>query len=539
MLTSETVRRLRRTIIGVAVGLAAALTIAACGSSSSSSSSGGSSATSSSGSPTATAGSGTGDLTIAAESGPISIDPTLSSNGIPQVWYTNLAYEPLIQRAENGSTTPGLATSWGYSKNRLSFHLNLRSGVKFSDGTTLTAADVVKWLERYKAKGDLTQWLANTTKIAATGPMQVTLTLSSPNPLLPYGFDQDGVAGDVVGSKGLADPASLGSSTDGAGPYMLDKAATIAQSQYVYVKNPYYYDKSAQHYAKITIKVISDENSVISAMQDGQVQVAEGSATNAATAQQDGLSIESAPSALVGVYIADQDGKIVPALKSQKVRQALSYAVNRAGITKSLYGQYAKATDQAVPSDVSGYVPGLENQFAYNPTKAKQLLKEAGYPNGFSFSLIEQPAVDSGDLLAQALVQDWKAIGVNVSIKTTPSFAEYATLATSGKYAATTFNFQYSVQLVDSLELMNDPALYNFLAVKDPTSLKLVANEEKYDIGSPQGTKAAQAAESWLTTNGWIIGTSDTEAVLFSKGVAGVNFGTYPWPDPAEWAPAS
>jgi peptide/nickel transport system substrate-binding protein len=539
VLTSRKVRRLRRTVIGPAIGLAAALTVAACGSGSSSTPASGGSSSPTSSSSAATAGAGTGNLTIAAEAGPISLDPTLSSNGIPQIWFPNLAYAPLIQRAKNGQATPGLATSWGFSKNLLAFHLNLRSGVTFSDGTPLTAADVVQWLERYKAKGSLTEYLLNVTKIAATGPMQVTLTLSSPNPLIPYGLDQDGMAGDVVGSKGLADPSILGSSTDGAGPYMLDKTATIAESQYVYVKNPYYYDKSAQHYGKITIKVISDGNSVLSAMQDGQVQVAEGAATNAPSAKSDGFDIEVAPSALVGVYLADQDGKLVPALGNEKVRQALSYAVNRAGITKSLYGQYATPTDQGVPADISGNVAGLESAFPYDPSKAKQLLAQAGYPHGFSFTLVEQPAVDSGDLLAQALVQDWKAIGVNVTIKTTPSFSAYVTLLLSKKYPATTFTFQYSTQLTETLELIADTAAYNWLQYKQPEAEAVGIKELMYEIGSPQGAKAAQAAESYMTENGSIIGVSSTDAVLFSKGVSGVQFASYPWPDPAEWVPAS
>jgi peptide/nickel transport system substrate-binding protein len=513
------------------------LAIAACGSGSSSkpASGGSSSPTSSSAS---TAGAGTGSLVIAARTAPISLDPTLAPNDIPQVWYPNLAYEPLIHRAPNGQATPGLATSWGYSTNRLSFYLNLRKGVKFSDGTPLTAADVVTWLERYKAKGSLTEWLANTTKIAATGPMQVTLTLSSLNSLLPYGFDQDGMAGEVVGSKGLADPSILGTSTDGAGPYMLDTKATIANSSYVYVKNPYYYDKSAQHYAKITIKVITDANSILSAIQDGQVQVAEGSASTAPTAQSQGLEITSAPYSLVGVYIADQNGKLSPALGNVKVRQALSYAVDRAGITKSLYGQYAKPTDQAAPPNLSGYVAGLESNFPYDPSKAKQLLAQAGYPHGFSFTLVEQPSIDSGDLLAQALVQDWKAIGVNVTIKTAPSLAAYVGVLLSDKYPTTTFNFPYSVQAVEALELIDDPALYNYLQFKNSTAISLANNELKYDVGSPQGTKAAQAAENYMTANVNFIVVSSTDSALFSKGVAGVKFGTYPWPDPTEWAPA-
>ena len=68
----------------------------------------------------------------------------------------------------------------------------------------MTAADVVNWLKRYKEKGNISAWLAKVTDISATGPLQVTLKLSAPDPMLPYGLDQGGLAGCVVGPAGLA-----------------------------------------------------------------------------------------------------------------------------------------------------------------------------------------------------------------------------------------------------------------------------------------------------------------------------------------------
>ncbi len=531
MFTSKKSGRARHRAVGLAAGATAVLAVAATGYPS---------AALAEPHAKAAAGGGTGTLTIAATAGPISLDPTLSSNGVPQVWYPNLAYAPLIERTPSGTATPGLATKWGYSKNRLSFTMTLRKGVKFADGSPLTAADVVKWLERYKAKGDITQWMANVKKITASGSLGVTIKLSAPNPLLPYGLDQDGMAGDVVGPKGLASPSTLGSSTDGAGPYMLDTSQTIANSQYVYVKNPNYWNPSAQHYAKVIIKVISDENSVLAALRDNEVQVAEGSATNAAGAQSAGLQIETAPSAMIGVYFGDIDGQVTPAMKNVKVRQALNYAINRKAITKALYGTYAQPTDQSVPEG-RGRLPGEpRGLLPVQPRQGKKLLKQAGYPNGFDFTLVEQPAVDSGDLLAQALVSDWKAIGVNTTIKTTPSFAAYATLMATRKYAATTLTFQYSVQLVDTLQLINHPALYNYMGFVDPQAIKLANQQLRADIESPQGTKAAEASESYMVKNGNLAPVASTDALLFaSKSVGGVSFGTYPWPDPTNWTPAS
>lgn len=478
-------------------------------------------------------------LTIAATAGPTGLDPTTSSNGIPSVWFPNLAYAALIWRAPDGTAKPGLAVKWGYSEDRLSFVMDLREGVKFSDGSPMTAADVVNWLKHYKEKGSFTAWLAKVTDISATGPMQVTLKLSGPDPMLPYGLDQDGMAGDVVGPAGLAHPETLGSTTNGAGQYMIDPKATILNSQYVYVKNPHYWDPSAQKWDKIVIKIISDNNAMLSALKTGQVQVAEGAATEAAEAEAAGLQVFSAPSAMLGVYIGDIDGKIVPALKDVRVRQALNYAIDRKNIVESLYGKYGKPTDQFVPEGIGGYIAKLEDMYPYDPKKAKELLDEAGYKDGFKFTLVEQPAVSSGDLLAQALVANWKDIGVDVTLKPTDSFSSYVPIMLSQKYPATTLTFQYSVQLTDTQQLVTNPALYNYMGFTDKKANDLAEAQRRQDIESPEGAKAAEASEAYMVEGAFLVPVVSVQALLFAThDVDGLKFTTYPWSDPTNWRPA-
>ncbi len=104
----------------------------------------------------------------------------------------------------------------------------------------------------------------------------------------------------------------------------------------------------------------------------------------------------SAPAAMVGMYIADVDGTVVPAFKDLRVRQALNYAIDREAITKSVYGDFGIPTDQYVPEGIGGYLPELEDVYPYDPEKAKELLAEAGYPDGFSFTMLGQPGIDSG-----------------------------------------------------------------------------------------------------------------------------------------------
>ena len=478
-------------------------------------------------------------LTVAATAGPTTLDPTTSSNGVPSVWFPNLSYAALIWRAPDGEAKPGLAIKWAYSADRLSFVMDLRDGVKFSDGSQMTAADVVAWLKHYKEKGSFTAWLAKVTDISATGPLQVTLKLSTADPMLPYGLDQGGMAGDVVGPAGLAHLDSLGSTTNGAGPYMIDPKATILNSQYVYVKNPYYWDPSAQKWDKVVIKIIADSNALLSALRTGQVQVAEGAATDAAAAEAAGLQILTAPAGMLGMYIGDIDGKIVPALKDVRVRQALNYAIDRKAIVESLYGKYGKPTAQFVPQGIGGYLAKLEDVYPYDPKKAKELLAAAGFKDGFKFTLVEQPAVSSGDLLAQAMVANWKDIGVDVELKPTDSFATYVPIMLSQKYPATTLTFNYSVQLTDTQQLVTNPALYNYMGFTDKKANDLADAQRKQDIATPEGIAAAEASETYMVENAFLTPVASVDALLFAtKDVDGLKFTTYPWSDPTNWKPA-
>src|SRR5581483_2857840 len=110
--------------------------------------------------------------------------------------------------------------------------------------------------------------------ITATGPL--TVQISGPGTsIFPDFFAGNGnSAGQVVNPEALSDPNSLLSQTAGAGEYMLDTSATTPNSKYVYVPNPFYYDKAAVHWQRVVITVIADPNTTLAALKNGQVDVA-------------------------------------------------------------------------------------------------------------------------------------------------------------------------------------------------------------------------------------------------------------------------
>jgi peptide/nickel transport system substrate-binding protein len=518
--------RKRWRVVAVAAALAiSASVLTACTSASSSSSS---------------SSASNGTLTIAAPNGPLSLNPALNGGGTPLLWFTQLAYQSLIYRTPDGKAHPGLATSWGYSSDRLSFVLHLRKGVKFSDGTPLTADAVVAWLDYYKAKGTVAANLANVSDITATGPLEVTMKLSTPDPLLPYALDNQGETGFIASLAGTKNPSVLAQKSLGAGPYVYDSADSVTNSSYVYTKNPNYYDQSAIKYKKVVIKIISDDNSTLAALRSGQVDIAQGSATTAAAAKAAGLNVNSAEAAFVGVYLLDLAGKTNPAFKDVRVRQALNLAINRAAIVKTVYRGYGAPTDQITPKGQDGYVASLEKLYPYDPAKAKKLLTAAGYPNGISFSVVVQPGALQQGALAQVMVQQWAAAGIKVTLVSPTDFPTYVTDLESGKYAATTLNFYYLTQLTVFQGLVTLPATYNTNQYNDVKANQLATVQRKYDVGTAQGKAAAEASETYVAQNASLIPVAAVDSIMLStKNVKGVAFtSAFPTPDPRWWSPA-
>jgi peptide/nickel transport system substrate-binding protein len=479
-------------------------------------------------------------MTLAAPNGPNNLNPALNGNGTPLIWYTQLDYAPLIDRTADGKAEPDLATSWHYSSDRLSFVLNLRKNVKFADGEKFTAAAVVNSLE-YTKKNTLFPYLSNVKTITASGPLQVTITLTKPDPLLPFGFDQEGESGDIIAPAGLKNPKLLSTQSFGAGEYILDTKATITNSAYVYKANPNYWDKKAIHFKTFTIKVIADDNSTLAALRSGQIQAAQINSTTATAGKAAGLNLETGNSAFVGIYFADIDGKILPAMANVKVRQALEMAIDRKSITKALYGTTATPTDQYAAPGTPGYVASLETEYAYNPTKAKQLLASAGYPNGFSFPLLVQPGALNQNQMAQAVVQDWKAIGVNVTLTAPTAFPDYVSALEAGKYPATTYNFYYSNHLTVMQGQFTNPGLYNFLGYTDVKSNKYANQERLYDVGTAKSNAVATTYEKYVVDQAFAAPVSSADTLMLtSKKISNVGFqAAFPIPDPTKWTPAN
>lgn len=404
-------RRTTRGALPVALAALAGVTLSAC--------SGGAGAGAGS-----SASSHSSTLTIGISAAPATLNPAqLTINQALVVPF--LAYDPLIYQASDGSYQPDLATEWGFvGSGNTKFHLKLRQGVTFADGSKLDAQAVKTWLEYVKSTGQ--NRVQTMSAINVLSPLELEIDLSAPNPDLPWLLSQNGVVGLVGSPAATQDPNSLANSTAGAGEYVLDKAATVINSNYSFTPNPKYWNKKAIQYKSVTVRVFDNPSSLLSAMQTHQVDVGVGDPTTAQTAQQAGLDVVKGEGAQVqNIWLNDRSGTLVKALGDVRVRQALNYAVDRKAIAKTLYNGYGTASDQnEVPAD-EGYSASNESIYSYNPQKAKQLLAEAGYANGFDMSLMCSPPNTTACNVSNAVAAYWKAIGVTTNVDGEASMSSF------------------------------------------------------------------------------------------------------------------
>jgi peptide/nickel transport system substrate-binding protein len=407
--------------------------VAGCGGSSgSTSSSPSTSATSGGASTGAAAPSGAvGDtLTIASTYIMQNLDPAKSNTDPMGVMATELAYAPLIRLGADGKFTPGLAESWkSVGEGNKVFEFTLRDGLKFSDGTPVTAKDAVASINYYKKASTSPAFSTTIGVPKATGPLTVQVTSKGPNPEMPRLLG-DLLAGSLISPAGLKSPGKLSSSTAGVGPYTLDPAATKSGATYTYVANPSYYDQSQIHWKKIVFNTVAGSAAALNAVRGGQADFAVSLDPNdAPAAKSAGLDVTSGPAAYQ-MWIMGE--RTAPPLKDERVRQAMNYAINRDAIAKALFGDYGGPTTQIQLPGSEGYSEAFDAKYAYDPAKAKSLLAEAGLPNGFEIKAAALQAAGV-DQMAQAVVSDWAKVGIKVKLSVLPP-AQWFTDAPAKKF---------------------------------------------------------------------------------------------------------
>lgn len=515
-----------RGISVAAIAVAAVLALSACGASG----------------PDASAGStierqGSDVLRIAVTTDVASLDPALSGSADPIALFPELAYESLIEQDPSGEFVPGLATEWGFvdDQNKV-FELTLREGVTFSDGGDLTAQGVKDFFTYYHAAGgSFSKRIDNFESMDVIDNLHLRITLKNSDPLLPFNLTPRMVTGAVISPVAIADPAALGTSTAGAGQYVLDVKATVLGQKYVYTASPTYYDQTKIHFKSVEIHVIGNTANQLNAMRANQIDYMFGTSKNADVAKAEGFDVYTQPQAFLHVQFTDRDGKKVPALGDVRVRQALNYAIDRNAIATGLLGEYGRAGSQMSVPGTDGNDESLENFYEYDVEKAKKLLADAGYADGFEFDMAAaelQPGIKSA---AEAVASYWAVLGVTVNIVVPASPAELVPLLMDGTVQAQMFQYGSRPMLSFSQEVLAKGSFFNPFSTEDAEVDTLLA---KLAVTSGEESDAtAKALQKRILELAWFAPVAYVDKVVISRPglVGGEMNGAYLNPVPVNF----
>lgn len=440
-----------------------------------------------------------GTLTIALAAAPTSLDPANMEQSTSP--FAQPAYDALINVAADGTLEPGLATEWGFvdDENKV-FEITVRDGVTFSDGAKLDAAALVTNFEHLDTGKSNVATLVNGGEYEAIDDDTVRITWETPHPLAPQALTQRWVVGMVVSPTAIADnPDGLATQTAGAGPYVLDAAQTVAGSRYVYTARDDYWNPERQHYDEIDIIVMENSEQRLNALKTGEVDYALGDLGTADAAADAGMQVLFAPTIFYGLSMLDRDGTLGSPMADLRVRQAINYALDRETIASALLGEYGFATEQTVVPSEPGYVDDLEGYYAYDPEKAKELLAEAGYPDGFSIPVIASTSATAATL-SQVLVEQLAAVGITVQLDARPG-PDYFAAMTGGTFAAAVVGYGSQPMPMEYDGLFGPKAIFNPLGsssekINDLMAQALVAPEA-------EATELYQKIERELVEQAW------------------------------------
>ncbi len=324
-------------------------------------------------------------------------------------------YDTLIMQLPTGKYTGWLADKYTVDKTGTVVTLHIRKGVKFTDGAALTPAAVKANIEAFQ-KGDSPRVsdAASIASVTAKGE-NVILKLSYPDPAIIWALS---------GAIYMQSPSTIGTDAAkkvpvGTGPYVLDAERTIVDSVYYYKSNPTYWNKKARSFDSMAIKVLSDPTAAVNALKTGAVDVINIADTASVPGlQAAGYTIQKQRLDWVGLTFVDKSGRMGTPLKNVKVRQAINMAFDRPALLQAIAKGNGEVTEQIFASFYPGYDKKLDSTYKYDVAKAKALLAEAGYPNGFSLDMPTNSAF--GTIAPAAVKQALGDIGITVNYTDVP-----------------------------------------------------------------------------------------------------------------------
>jgi peptide/nickel transport system substrate-binding protein len=339
---------------------------------------------------------------------PPALDPTAgAAEAIDVVVYQNI-FEGLVRIDETGAVQPGLAESWTMGEDGLNYRFVLHDGVTFHDGSTFDAEDVKFTFDRILATDSVNAQKALYAPISAVtviDPRTVEFTLSRPDGLFLFNMGR----GDAV-IVAPESAANNGAEPIGTGPFAFvqwDRGSRVVLEQY----GAYWGDKPAL--TKATYVFIGDTATMTNALLAGDVDGTNNFAPEAIAVFEGNPQFKVVVGLTEGETILSTNNRKAP-FDDLRVRQAMAHALDRAEIIEgATYGYGVPIGTHFAPQNP--YYLDLTGTYPHDVEKAKVLLAEAGYPDGFSATL-KLPPLAYARLSGQIIASQFAEAGIRLEL---------------------------------------------------------------------------------------------------------------------------
>ncbi|MHA6687566.1 ABC transporter substrate-binding protein [Mesorhizobium sp. A556] len=349
-------------------------------------------------------------LVIDLVSEPSSLDPQKQWNPDSYYVYRNI-FDNMLTRDDAGKIIPQIATEWKYASDT-EIVFTIRDGVKFHDGSPLTAEDVAFSVKRIIDPKFASPQLGQFNKITsaeATGEHQVTIKTDGAYPVLLAQLVKLSIVPKHVVEKVGDDAFNL--APVGSGPYKFDKWQRGVSVSLVR-NDAYWGDKGT--FASAEFRAVPDAATRVADLESGAADLVVSMDSDQA-AQLKGSSVAKALIALTERVAYVKLNPTLAPFNDVRVRQAVAYAIDKQGLVDGILGGFDKPADQMATPSHFGYIDGIKGS-AYDPEKAKKLIAEAGV-SGTHLAFATSPTFDQR--IVQAVAQMLTDVGLPVDLQLT------------------------------------------------------------------------------------------------------------------------
>lgn len=358
-----------------------------------------------------------GRLVLGVADEAVKLDPILTSQRGYEQMIARTVYSGLLRYNDSMEVSADLAERWETSSDGLTWTFYLRSGVLFHNGTPFTAADVKYSIERLKnvdAGSLFTNDFKGVAEVQIIDDLTVRFVLSKPDALLLNALCNPSI---VMVSKALGDSgADFNTVVVGTGPFMLaDRRVDVSTTL---VKNPFYFIPGLPYIEVMEFHIIADDTARTVGLRTGELQFCDRISSEspellATLENAPGVSIVGGPGLNLRCAIPNIDRE---PWNNPLVRQAFSMGIDREALIEAVLGGYGEPLDGgAIPSIMPGHRE--EPCAPHDVNAAKQLLAQAGYPNGFTSKILSFGEISLLANTAVVLREQAAAMGITLEVE--------------------------------------------------------------------------------------------------------------------------